>query len=81
MRAHLWLSVVVCTLPAAAGRSAPAIPPVIPEAAHPLPLSAVHLTGGPLKNAQDLEAKYLLALEPDRMLAGYRLRAGLEPKA
>jgi hypothetical protein len=39
------------------------------------------LTGGPLKNAQDLDAQYLLALEPDRMLAGYRLRAGLEPKA
>ena len=49
--------------------------------ARPLPLSAVRLTGGPLKNAQDLDAKYLLALEPDRMLAGYRLRAGLEPKA
>ena len=27
------------------------------------------------------DAKYLAALEPDRMLAGYRLRAGLEPKA
>jgi len=57
------------------------ITPVIPAAARPLPLSAVRLTGGPLKNAQDLDARYLLALEPDRMLAGYRLRAGLEPKA
>jgi DUF1680 family protein len=54
---------------------------LIPDAARPLPLSAVRLTGGPLKNAQDLDAKYLLALEPDRMMAGYRLRAGLEPKA
>jgi DUF1680 family protein len=54
---------------------------VVPYAAPPLPLSDVRLTGGPLKNAQDLDAKYLLALEPDRMLAGYRLRAGLEPKA
>src|SRR5512137_2471091 len=54
---------------------------VIPDAARPLPLTAVRLTGGPLKNAQDLDAKYLLALEPDRMLAGYRLRASLEPKA
>ena len=58
-----------------------AITPAIAPAARPLPLSAVRLTGGPLKNAQDLDAKYLLALEPDRMLAGYRLRAGLEPKA
>ena len=61
--------------------SAQPIPPVIPAAARPLPLSAVRLTGGPLKHAQDLNAKYLLALEPDRMLAGYRIRAGLEPKA
>ena len=49
--------------------------------ARPLDLSRVRLTGGPLKHAQDLDAKYLLALEPDRMLAGYRLRAGLKPKA
>ena len=62
-------------------RAAKSITPAISNAARPLPLSAVRLTGGPLKNAQDLDAKYLLALEPDRMLAGYRLRAGLEPKA
>lgn len=54
---------------------------VIPGQAHPLPLSAVRLTGGPLKHAQDLDAEYLLKLEPDRMMAGYRLRAGLQPKA
>ena len=51
------------------------------EAARPLPLSAVRLTGGPLKHAQDLDAEYLLKLEPDRMMAYYRRRAGLEPKA
>ena len=51
------------------------------RAARPLPLSAVRLTGGPLKHAQDLDAEYLLELEPDRMLAYYRQRAGLEPKA
>jgi DUF1680 family protein len=53
----------------------------VPDAARPLPLSAVRLTGGPLKQAQDVTAKYLLALEPDRMMAGYRVRAGLAPKA
>ncbi len=47
----------------------------------PLPLTAVRLTGGPLKHAQDLDAAYLLSLEPDRLLAFYRVRAGLEPKA
>ena len=54
---------------------------VVPDVARPLPLNAVRLTGGPLKVAQDLDAAYLLALEPDRMLAFYRKRAGLEPKA
>ncbi len=57
------------------------IQPVIPDAARPLPLSAVRLTGGPLKHAQDLDAEYLLKLEPDRMLAPFRERAGLAPKA
>ncbi len=49
--------------------------------ARPLPLHDVRLTGGPLKHAQDLDARYLLELEPDRMLAYYRERAGLAPKA
>jgi len=49
--------------------------------ARPLPLSAVRLLAGPLKHAQELDASYLLALEPDRMLAYYRDRAGLRPKA
>jgi DUF1680 family protein len=53
----------------------------VPYAARPLPLSAVRVTGGPLKRAQDLNAEYLLKLEPDRMMAFYRKRAGLKPKA
>ncbi len=53
----------------------------VPDVARPLPLSAVRLTGGPLKQAQDLDADYLLKLEPDRMLAFYRKRAGLASKA
>src|SRR5262245_56850340 len=53
----------------------------VPDVARPLPLTAVRLTGGPLKQAQDLDADYLLKLEPDRMMAYYRKRAGLEPKA
>src|SRR5215510_8345948 len=54
---------------------------VVKIVARPLPLSAVRITGGPLKQAQDLNAEYLLKLEPDRMLAYYRKRAGLAPKA
>src|SRR5262245_52786811 len=60
---------------------AQALKSAIPDVARPLPLTAVRLTGGPLKRAQDLDIDYLLKLEPDRMMAGYRLRAGLKPKA
>jgi DUF1680 family protein len=64
-------------------RAAPAerIVNVVADVARPLPLSSVRLTGGPLKRAQELDANYLLDLEPDRMLAFYRQRAGLLPKA
>src|SRR5678816_307495 len=53
----------------------------VADTARPLPLTAVRLTGGPLKKAQDLDAAYLLSLDPDRMLAFYRKRAGLPAKA
>jgi uncharacterized protein len=49
--------------------------------ARPLHLSKVRVLGGPLKTAQDVDAKYLLELEPDRMMAYYRVRAGLPQKA
>lgn len=69
---------------AEAAQPADALRPItnsIPFTARPLPLSDVRLTGGPLKHAQDLDADYLLKLEPDRMLFYLRRRAGLEPKA
>lgn len=49
--------------------------------ARPVPLDKVRLTGGPLKRAQEVTANYLLSLDPDRMLAFYRVRAGLPQKA
>jgi uncharacterized protein len=49
--------------------------------ARPVPLDRVRLVGGPLKHAQDMDGAYLLALEPDRMMAYYRVRAGLPQKA
>src|SRR6266576_2386303 len=62
------------------------VPPRAPSSnervvARPVPLAKVRLTGGPLKHAQESAAKYLLELEPDRMMAYYRARAGLTPKA
>ena len=49
--------------------------------AHPLAIEKVRLTGGPLKHAEDITAVYLLSLDPDRMMAYYRERAGLQKKA
>src|SRR4029078_6184023 len=81
-KTRLFFSVVLLVL--ASGNlpiNAQKIKVAVPDVARPLPLSAVRVTGGPLKRAQDLNAEYLLKLEPDRMLAYYRKRAGLEPKA
>lgn len=46
-----------------------------------VPLNRVRLTGGPLQRAQIADGVYLLGLDPDRMMAFYRTRAGLTPKA
>ncbi len=73
--------IAIVTLVVVGAVSAQQIKNAIPDVARPLPLSAVRVTGGPLKHAQDLDAEYLLKLEPDRMLAYYRKRAGLEPRA
>src|SRR5882672_6722598 len=75
------LRLLIVALLIAGTASAQQIKNAIPDVARPLPLSAVRLTGGPLKRAQDLDVEYLLRLEPDRMLAYYRKRAALEPKA
>ena len=47
----------------------------------PFKIEDVHVTGGPFKYAEDKEAEYLLKLDPDRFLSGFRSEAGLEPKA
>jgi DUF1680 family protein len=48
--------------------------------ARPIALEKIRLTGGPLKHAQELDAAYLLALDPDRMLHYQRVRAWLPSK-
>lgn len=47
----------------------------------PFALQDVKLTGGPFKNAQDVDQRYILALDPDKLLAPYRIDAGLPLKA
>ena len=49
-------------------------------AAERFALSDVRLTGGPFRAAQDTNLRYLLALEPDRLLAPFRREAGLAPR-
>ncbi|MEQ8303366.1 MAG: glycoside hydrolase family 127 protein [Cyclobacteriaceae bacterium] len=44
-------------------------------------LSDVTLLEGPFKHATELNRKVLLNYEPDRLLAKFRIEAGLEPKA
>ena len=53
----------------------------VPFKARPFALEDVRLLDGPFKRAMELDAAYLLSLEPDRLLSGFREDAGLEPKA
>jgi DUF1680 family protein len=43
----------------------------------PVPLSSVRLTGGPFLRAQELDGRYLLELQPERLLAPFFREAGL----
>ena len=49
--------------------------------AEPFPLSRVRLLDGPFKERQDLDARFLKEVDPDRLLAGFRQQAGLPAKA
>lgn len=50
-------------------------------AAQPFEPGEVKLLEGPYLNAVQLDSKFLLSLDPDRLLAWYRKEAGLKPKA
>ena len=72
----------------AAGLTAAAVapPPVVVRdkvalQAVPFPLADVRLLDGPFKQAQRLDAEYLLSLEPDRLLHTFRVNAGLPSSA
>jgi DUF1680 family protein len=45
------------------------------------PLSSVRLLDSPFKQAQQTDMRYILELDPDRLLAPYLREAGLQPKA
>jgi DUF1680 family protein len=50
-------------------------------AAQEFPLEDVRLLDGPFKNAMRRDSAYLLRLDADRLLSGFRKEAGLTPKA
>ncbi|MBK7477526.1 MAG: glycoside hydrolase family 127 protein [Haliscomenobacter sp.] len=49
--------------------------------ANPFSLAEVKLLDGPFKHATELNIQSLLHFDPDRLLARFRIEAGLEPKA
>jgi DUF1680 family protein len=55
--------------------------PAAPGAATYFGLAEVKLGDGPFLRAQELDAAYLLRLEPDRMLHNFRVNARLQPRA
>ncbi len=48
--------------------------------AQPFSLADVRLLGGPFEICEEATEKYLLTLEPQRLLAGFRVNSGLKPK-
>ena len=52
-----------------------------PKAVIPFSLTDVKLLDGPFKHATELNINSLLNYDPDRLLARFRIEAGLNPKA
>ncbi|HZZ20364.1 MAG TPA: beta-L-arabinofuranosidase domain-containing protein [Opitutaceae bacterium] len=78
MNMRVSLALILAGAPALL-QSAP-VPLQAPPAAAPFSLGDVRLLDSPFKKAMDLNAAYLLSLEPDRLLHNTRLYAGLQPK-
>ncbi len=84
MKIHRATWTVIAVLSAAfcsdAGQTQ-AVPERVPLKVRAFDLRDVKLLDGPFKTAMELNARYLLSLEPDRLLSGVRQNAGLAPKA
>lgn len=82
-RAMLLAATAVATAPAWQGWSAVAYAATgsaLPESARALPLNATRLLPSPFADAVEGNRRYLLRLEPDRLLHNFRKHAGLTPK-
>ncbi len=67
--------------PLAEGDARFKVKPVVPLAVRAFPLEAVRLLDGPFKHAMELDEKYLLSLNVDRLLRNFRVNAGLPSQA
>ena len=54
--------------------------PAVAVQAYPFSIRDVRLLDGPFKQAMEADARYLLEIEPDRLLSDFRVHAGLAPK-
>jgi uncharacterized protein len=54
---------------------------VISVQAYPFDIRDVRLLDGPFKQAMEADARYLLVIEPDRLLSEFRVHAGLSARA
>lgn len=52
----------------------------LPTKVESFPVRDVRLTASPFKHAEDMDIRYLLGIDPDRLLAPYLKEAGLFPK-
>ena len=57
------------------------VKPVVAVQAYPFDIKDVRLLDGPFRDAMDADARYLLEIEPDRLLSEFRDHAGLKPRA
>jgi len=57
------------------------VKPKVTMAAYPFTLAEVSLLPSEFSVARDADIKYLLMIEPDRLLSQFRTHAGLKPKA
>ncbi len=59
----------------------PSVADKVAARARPFPLEAVRLLPGPFRDAMERDARYLLELDPDRLLHNFRVNAGLPSPA
>ncbi|MCX7973246.1 MAG: glycoside hydrolase family 127 protein, partial [Candidatus Aminicenantes bacterium] len=57
------------------------VSPVISLAVYPFPLSQIKILEGPFREMIERNRRYLLELDPDRLLHNFRLNAGLTSQA